>query len=57
MFDFLYDEKIDFFDKIEAKTKRQNDIDFANVNCWKFFEFEFFKFWLIDVFWLIANKK
>ena len=53
MFNFLYDEKIDFFDK----TKRQSDIDFASVCCWKFFEFEFFKFWLIDVFWLIANRK
>ena len=38
----LYDEKIDFSDKIE--TKRQNDIDFASVCCWKLFEFELFKF-------------
>ena len=55
MFDFLYDEMIDFSDKIE--TKQQSDIDFANVCYWKLFEFELFKFWLIDVFWLIANRK
>ena len=55
MFIFLFNEKIDFFNK--TKTKRQNDIDFANVNCWKIFEFEFFKYWLIDIYWLIANKK
>ena len=33
-----------------TEKKQQNDIDFANVYCFKFFEFEFFEFLLIDAF-------
>ena len=43
--------------RAKQKQKQQNDIDFANVCCFKFFEFEFFEFLLIDAFWLIANYK
>ena len=46
----LYNKLIDFFDK----TKR---IDFANMCCFEIFDFEFFKIWLIDDFWLIVNLK
>ena len=41
--------------RTKQKQKHQNDIDFANVCCFKFVEFEFFVFLLIDAFWLIAN--
>ena len=41
----------------KQKQKQQNDIDFANVYCFKFFEFEFFECLLIDAFWLIANSE
>ena len=40
-----------------TKQKQQNDIDFASVCCFKFLEFEFFEFLLIDAFWLIANSE
>ena len=43
--------------RTKQKQKHQNDIDFANVYCFKFVEFEFFVFLLIDAFWLIANIK
>ena len=33
-----------------TKQKQQNNIDFANVCCFKFFEFVFFEFLLIDAF-------
>ena len=41
--------------RAKQKQKQQNDIDFANVCCFKFFEFEFFEFLLIDSLWLIAD--
>ena len=41
--------------RTKQKQKQQNDIDFANVCCFKLFEFEFFEFLLIDRFWLTAN--
>ena len=41
--------------KQKQRQKQQNDIDFANVCCFKLLEFEFFEFLLIDRFWLIAN--
>ena len=48
--DILYVKLIDFFDKTER-------IDFANMCCLKVFDFEFFKFWSIDDFWLIVDLK
>ena len=41
--------------KIKQKQKQQNDIDFANVCCFKLFEFELFEFLLIGAFWLTAD--
>ena len=41
-----------------AKQKqKQNDIDFANVCCFKLLEFELFEFLLIDAFWLTADSE
>ena len=45
----------DRYFKTKQKQKQQNDIDFANVCCFKFLEFELFEFLLIDAFWLTAN--
>ena len=54
MSNILYNEMNDFLNRIETKTVRVN---FASVCCWKFFDFEFFRLWLIDIFWLTANIK
>ena len=38
-----------FFEtKQKQRQKQQNDIDFANVCCFKFLEFKFFEFLLIE---------
>ena len=50
----LYNNLIDFSNKFLLKTMR---IDFANMYWFTLFDFEFFEFWLIDDFWLIANRK
>ena len=51
----LYNEKIDFSKQTKVETTKR--IDFASVCCWKLFDFELFELWLIDDFWLIADKK
>ena len=50
--DVLYNKMIDFSNHL-LKIMR---FDFANVCCWKFFEFRVFEFWLIEKFWLIATN-
>ena len=56
--DVLYNKTIDFSNHLlKIKNVNLTRFDFANVYCWKFFEFEIFEFWLIDLFWLIANLK
>ena len=54
--DILYDEMNDFSNRVEAEAKAMR-MNFANVCCWKLFDFELFKFWLIDIFWLTADMK
>ena len=53
--DVLYDKTIDFSNYLLRMNLTR--FDFANMNWRKFFDFDVFEFWLIDVFWLIANLK
>ena len=56
--DISYDKMIDFSNHLlRVKDMNLTRFDFANVCCWKLFEFEIFEFWLIDLLWLIANLK
>ena len=48
--EYLYEKSIDFSNK-----RKQSDIDFADVCCFEFLEFEIFEFLLIDAFWLTVN--
>ena len=54
--DVLYNKMIDFSNHLlKIKDMNLKRFDFANVCCWKRFEFDVFKFWLIDLFWLITT--
>ena len=54
-FDVLYDKMINFSNHLlKIEDVNLTRFDFASVCCWKFFEFDVFDFWLIDLFWLTA---
>ena len=50
----LYNNLFDFSNNFLLKTMRN---DFTNIYWFQFFDFEFFEFWLINDFLLIANLK